>query len=274
MLTVWLAIILGVVEGMTEFIPVSSTGHMILTTKLWGVSEQSELLKTFEVMIQLGAILAITLVYKDRIRSMFGMRYRSMQRGSKKVSNLNLMHVTLGIGPALVVAFFAKDWIKQLFSVETVVAALIVGGCFMWFAEWLGTRRTITAETVDDLSYKQAFLIGIYQILSVLWPGFSRSGATISGGMLSGASYRASADFSFLLAIPIMIIASVYELIDSISSFNWTVSMFFLLGFIVSFVVAYIVVVAFLKHIQRIKLRYFAWYRFVLAGLFWWFVMK
>ncbi|MGZ9583258.1 undecaprenyl-diphosphate phosphatase [Paenibacillus marinisediminis] len=274
MLTILLAVLLGVVEGITEFIPVSSTGHMILTTRLMGVDDQSDLLKTFEIVIQLGAILAITVVYRERIQNMLGIGIRSVKQGNKEKRSLNLLHVALGIGPALIVAFFAKDWIKQLFSAETVLTALAAGGIFMWVAEWYGERKRPSANTLDDITYKQAFLIGLYQILSVLWPGFSRSGSTISGGMLSGVSYRAAADFSFLIAIPIMILASGYELLDSYQHFTWNVLGFFALGFIVSFIVAYGVVVMFLNHLQRIKLRYFAIYRFILAGLFWWFIVK
>ena len=274
MLTVLLAIILGIVEGLTEFIPVSSTGHMILTTKLMGIDDQSDVLKTFEVMIQLGAILAITIVYRERIVAMLGLGQQVVRQGKTEKKRLNLIHVGLGIGPALLVAFLAKDWIKSLFSAETVLAALVVGGIFMWFAEWYGDRKPRTAETIDDISYKQALQIGLYQIVSVLWPGFSRSGSTISGGMLSGVSYRAAADFSFLIAIPIMVLASGYELMDSVQHMSLHLIGFFALGFVVSFLVAYAVVVLFLKHIQRVKLRHFAMYRFLVAGLFWWFVMK
>lgn len=274
MLTILLAVILGIVEGLTEFIPVSSTGHMILTTKLLGVNDQSELLKTFEIMIQLGAILAITVVYLDRIKAMLGMSYTSVKQDANHKKGLNFIHIGLGIAPALITAFIAKDWIKQMFSAEVVLAALVVGGAFLWFAEWYGNKNKSSAETLDHITYKQAFLIGLFQILSVLWPGFSRSGSTISGGMISGVSYRASADFSFLLAIPIMIAASGYELLDSYQHFTWDVMAFFGLGFIISFAVAYLVVVVFLKHIQRIKLKYFAIYRFLLAGLFWYMIMR
>lgn len=274
MLTILLAVILGIVEGLTEFIPVSSTGHMILTTKLLGVNDQSELLKTFEIMIQLGAILAITVVYLDRIKAMLGLSYTSVKQDASHKKGLNFIHIGLGIAPALITAYIAKDWIKELFSAEVVLTALVVGGVFLWFAEWFGNKKKSSAETLDHITYKQALLIGLFQILSVLWPGFSRSGSTISGGMISGVSYRASADFSFLLAIPIMIAASGYELLDSYPHFTWDVMAFFGLGFLISFAVAYLVVVLFLKHIQRIKLKYFAIYRFLLAGLFWYMMMR
>lgn len=270
------AIILGIVEGITEFIPVSSTGHMILTSKLLGYDDQDPVMKTFEVVIQLGAILAIALVYWRRILDLFGIKRMNAESGSLVPGKrLNLLHVIIGIAPALIVAFFARDFIKSLFSASTVIWALIAGGVFMIFAEWFNkSKARITAETMDDLSYKQVFLIGIYQILSVLWPGFSRSGSTISGGMLAGASYKASADFSFLMAIPIMVAASGYEMLDSYQNLTKDTLGLFAIGFILAFVVAYVVVLAFMKLIQKIRLTHFAVYRFILAIVFWLFIMR
>ncbi|NMO95523.1 undecaprenyl-diphosphate phosphatase [Paenibacillus lemnae] len=269
------SIILGIVEGLTEFIPVSSTGHMILTAKIMGYTDQSELLKTFEVVIQLGAILAMAMVYWQRILNLLGIHSSEpVRKPAVPVKKLNLLHVLLGIGPALAAAYAAKDHIKSLFSAETVLYALVAGGMFMIFAEWFNKRKThITAHELDELTYKQAFMIGLYQIISVLWPGFSRSGATISGGMLSGVSYKASADFSFLIAIPIMCAAAGYELLDSYRYFTPDVLGVFITGFLVSFVVAYLVILAFMKWIQKIRLTHFAIYRFILAAVFWLFIM-
>lgn len=268
------SIILGIVEGLTEFIPVSSTGHMILTAKVLGYDDQTPIMKTFEVVIQLGAILAIAIVYWNRILNLLG--WSRSEPLTRKVPRrrLNLMHIFLGIAPALLVAFFARDFIKSLFYAQTVLFALVAGGIFMIFAEWYNKHKVqVTAHDMDDLTYKQAFLIGIYQIISVLWPGFSRSGSTISGGMLSGVSYKASADFSFIIAIPIMCAASGYELLDSYRYFTLDTIGVFLAGFIVSFVVAYFVVLAFMKLIQKIRLTHFAIYRFGLAAVFWLFIM-
>ncbi|MBT2287561.1 undecaprenyl-diphosphate phosphatase [Paenibacillus albidus] len=270
------AIILAVVEGITEFIPVSSTGHMILTTRLLGFAEQDSLMKTYEIVIQLGAILAIALVYRQRVLNLLGLGRRSQSRGGvMPASRLNLLHVILGIAPALAVAFFARDFIKSLFGATTVLWALVAGGILMIIAEWVNRRKIrITAHELDDLSYGQALAIGLYQIISVLWPGFSRSGSTISGGMLSGVSYKASADFSFLIAIPIMCAASGYELLDSYRDFTSDTIGFFVVGFLVSFVVAYAVVILFMKWIQKIRLTHFAIYRFILAAVFWLFIMR
>lgn len=142
-------------------------------------------------------------------------------------------------------------------------------------AEWYSKNKArVTAKDIDQLTHKQALLIGLYQCISVLWPGFSRSGSTIAGGMFSGASYKASADFSFLIAIPIMFAVSGYEMLDSYRYFTIDTIGLFAVGFIVSFIVAYIVVMVFLKSIQKIQLRHFAYYRFLLAALFWTFIMQ
>lgn len=270
------AIILAIVEGITEFIPVSSTGHMILTTKLLGFDEQDSIMKTYEIVIQLGAILAIALVYRKRVLNLLGIGRSSSGRGGvMPAARLNLIHVILGIAPALAVAFFARDFIKSLFGASTVLWALVAGGILMIVAEWVNRRKIrITAHELDDLSYGQALAIGLYQIISVLWPGFSRSGSTISGGMLSGVSYKASADFSFLIAIPIMCAASGYELLDSYKDFTSESIGYFVIGFLISFVVAYLVVILFMKWIQKIRLTHFAIYRFILAAVFWLFIMR
>lgn len=270
------AIILAIVEGITEFIPVSSTGHMILTTKLLGYDEQEPIMKTYEIVIQLGAILAIALVYRQRVLDLLGIGRSAQSRGGvMPASRLNLIHIILGIAPALAVAFFARDFIKGLFSAPTVLWALVAGGILMIVAEWVNRRKIrVTAHDLDDLSYGQALAIGLYQIISVLWPGFSRSGSTISGGMLSGVSYKASADFSFIIAIPIMCAASGYELLDSYKYFTSDTIWDFAIGFVISFVVAYVVVVLFMKMIQKIRPTHFAIYRFILAAVFWLFIMR
>lgn len=271
------AVILGIVEGLTEFIPVSSTGHMILTAKLLGYDDSTPEMKTFMIVIQLGAILAISWVYRERIIRLLGLSKEPVPvfRNQIPPRHLDLLHVILGIAPALAVGFFFRDFIKSLFSPQTVLWALLAGGIFMIAAEWFSKNKAqVTAKDMDQLTHRQALMIGLYQCISVLWPGFSRSGSTIAGGMFSGASYKASADFSFLIAIPIMFAVSGYEMLDSYRYFTIDTIGLFAVGFIVSFIVAYIVVMAFLKSIQKIQLRHFAYYRFLLAALFWTFIMR
>jgi undecaprenyl-diphosphatase len=276
------SIILGIVEGLTEFLPVSSTGHMILTNKLLGYEEIPEELKTFEIVIQFAAILAIALVYRQKIVQVLGFGKKESVKGLSvdkfPKRSLNLIHVLLGIVPPLAVAFLFRDFIKEIgFHTAPVLWALVAGGIYMWVTEIFYDSGKIkrTSETMDDITYKQALIIGILQCMSAVWPGFSRSGSTIAAGMLGGVSYRASADFSFFIAIPIMSAATGYEVLSNLDNFrSGSIDLGFLFtGFIVSFVVAWIVVVVFLRILQKIKLKYFAWYRFALAALFYLFIM-
>jgi undecaprenyl-diphosphatase len=277
------SIILGIIEGLTEFLPVSSTGHMILANKLLGYEQAPEQLKTFEIVIQFAAILAIAIVYRHKIFQVLGLgrkdTSRSLSVDSFPKRRLNLIHVMLGIIPPMAIAFLFRHFIKDIgFNTAPVLWALVVGGIYMWITEILYDSGKIkrTAETMDDITYKQALLIGVLQCVSAIWPGFSRSGSTIAAGMLGGVSYRASADFSFFIAIPIMTVATGYELVSSLDQFrSGNIDLGFLLtGFIVAFFVAWIVVVAFLRVLQKIKLKYFAWYRFALAALFFLFIMR
>lgn len=277
------SVILGIVEGLTEFLPVSSTGHMILTNKLLGYDVAPEELKTFEIIIQFAAILAISLVYRNKILQVFGVGRKEAVKGLNvnafPARRLNMLHVALAIIPPLGAAFLFRDYVKDdAFNTTPVLWALVVGGIYMWISEALYDSGRIkrTAETMDEITYKQALIIGIIQCVSALWPGFSRSGSTMAAGMLTGLSYRASADFSFFVAIPIMTVATGYELLSNIDQFrSGAIDIGFLAtGFVVSFFVAWIVVVAFLKMLQKIKLRYFAWYRFLVAALFYWFILR
>ncbi|SHE11780.1 Undecaprenyl-diphosphatase [Chlamydia abortus] len=260
MLELWKAIIIGIVEGLTEFLPVSSTGHMILVGHM--IDFTGEKADTFEIAIQLGAILSVVVLYWKRVLRLFGIQTANerLNPGPK----LNLLHILIGIVPAMALGFLGHKYIKLLFMPETVVIGLIIGGIFMIIAE--KQSPAIEARTMDDITYKQALFIGAAQCLS-LWPGFSRSGATIAGGMLAGTTRGAAADFTFLMAIPIMAAATGYDLLKSYSLFTADDLPFFAVGFIVSFIVALLAVATFIKLVSRLKLTYFSYYRFVLAAL-------
>jgi undecaprenyl-diphosphatase len=259
---IFVAIIMGIVEGLTEFLPVSSTGHLILTGNL--LSFTGDKADTFEVVIQLGAILAVAIIYWKRILNLFGLLFDGKIAANGK--RLSLIHVILAMVPALAVGLVAHSFIKDyLFSPATVLIGLVVGGLFMIVAE--KKQPVVRSAQMDDITYRQAFGIGLIQCLA-LWPGFSRSGATIAGGMLLGTSLRAAADFSFLVAIPMMVAASGYDLLKSWSLFTASDLPWFATGFVVSFIVAFLAVVGFLKLLEKIKLSTFAYYRFIVAILF------
>lgn len=259
-MSLWIAIIIGIVEGLTEFLPVSSTGHMIIAGHMLDFTGDKA--DTFEVFIQLGAILAVVVLYWKRVLRLFGIQDAASK--SRPGPRLNLIHIAIGIVPALGCAYIFRHLIKDLFSPETVLVSLIVGGIFMLAAEkW---QPEVTAETMDDITYRQAFFIGISQLLS-LWPGFSRSGSTIAGGMLAGTSRAAAADFTFLMAIPIMTAAAGYEMLQSYQNFTSDDILFFVVGFVVSFLVALAAVATFIKLVGKLRLTVFSYYRFVLAAV-------
>lgn len=265
MFSLWVAFIIGVVEGLTEFLPVSSTGHMILVGNM--LEFTGDKAETFEVVIQLGAILAVAIIYWRRVLRLFGWRdpqAPAPASGSASARRLNLLHIGLAIVPALGLAFVFRDYIKLLFMPETVVIGLIAGGIFMIIGE--KQQPAITAGDMDQLTYRQSFFIGMAQCLS-LWPGFSRSGATIAGGMLAGASRAAAADFTFLIAIPVMCAATGYELLKNAGTMTGGDIGFLAVGFVVAFVVALLAVVTFIKLVGKLRLTYFSYYRFALAAI-------
>ncbi len=267
-LTILKAIILGMVEGLTEFAPVSSTGHMIIVDDMWLQSEQfltKYVANTFKVVIQLGSILAVVVVFKDRFIEMLGLGKRGKQ-AIREQGHLKLTHVIVGLIPAGVLGVLFEDTIdKHLFTTGTVLIGLVLGAILMIIADKF-TKNKPMVQTVDQITYKQALTIGCIQCLS-LWPGFSRSGATISGGVLVGLSHRAAADFTFIMAVPIMAGASGISFLKNLEYFSLDALPFFIVGFLSAFVFALISIRFFLKLINKIKLVPFAIYRIVLAAL-------
>jgi len=256
-----LAIVQGIVEGLTEFLPVSSTGHLILSGYLLDFTEEAA--KSFEIFIQLGAILAVAVLYRQRFRRMLEhLAGRSTAGGPV----LTISHMLAAMGPAVVLGLAAHGFIKEkLFTPWTVIIGLVAGGIFMLVAERFQPR--VRAPEVERLTIRQTFGIGLFQCLS-LWPGFSRSGATIAGGLLLGANHKASADFSFMLAVPMMAAATGLDLVKSLDVLGKENIGPFAVGFVVSFVVAWIAVVWFLRLLNRVRLAPFAWYRFAVAIAF------
>jgi len=255
-----IAIVQGVVEGLTEFLPVSSTGHLILTGHLLGF--EGEAAKTFEVFIQLGAILSVAAMYRLRIAEML-LHWKELKPAQPK---LTMWHIGLAMLPAVVMGLVLHGVIKTyLFSPWTVLIGLVVGAFFMIYAEL--RKSPVTVTSLDQINFRQAFGIGLFQCLS-LWPGFSRAGATIAGGLILGANHRVAAEFSFLLAVPIMMAATGLDLLKSLDFLTVHDIGPFAVGFVVSFVVAWLAVVSFLRFLERVRLLPFAYYRFILAILY------
>lgn len=261
-------VILGMVEGLTEFAPVSSTGHMIIVDDMWLQSEKflgKYVANTFKVVIQLGSILAVVVVFKDRFIELLGLNRKKGEKWNGTFG-LKLSQVIVGLLPAGILGLLFEDYIDtHLFTTETVLVGLVLGAILMVIADLFGEKKP-TAETVDQITYRQAFATGLFQCFS-LWPGFSRSGSTISGGVLLGMSHRAAADFSFIMAVPIMAGASGLSLLKNLSYFQMADLPYFIAGFLSAFVVALVTIRFFLKMINRVKLIPFAIYRVVLAAV-------
>ncbi len=266
------AIILGLVEGVTEFAPVSSTGHMIIVDDMWLKTENLLSSKyaanTFKVVVQLGSILAVLVVFKDRILQLLGLSRFSKQAVSASGPRLKLGQVIVGLIPAGILGVLFEDYIDEyLFSTSTVLIGLVVGALLMIAADKFGPKEP-KIQSVDQMAYRHALVVGLIQCLSI-WPGFSRSGSTISGGVLAGMSHRAAADFTFIMAVPIMCGASAISLYKNWEYMTLDALPFFIAGFISAFVFALVSIRFFLKLINRIKLMPFAIYRILLAVVIW-----
>ncbi len=244
------AIIFGVVEGVTEFLPISSTGHLILTAKLMGL-EQNAFQKSFEVIIQLGSILAVVFVFKDKI-------FKDINLWKKLI---------IAFLPTAVLGFTLYKLIKSLFLPQTVAYMLIIGGVIFLIVEYFYKEKDHHIDDVKDISYKQAFLIGLFQSLAMI-PGTSRSGATIIGGLLIGLKRKSAAEFSFLLAVPTMLAATGYDILKNYREFDSSNILPLIVGFLTAFIVALFVIKWFLGFIKKHSFIAFGIYRILIGVVF------
>lgn len=250
------ALFLGFIEGLTEFLPISSTGHLILFGEL--IDFHSDDGRVFEVVIQLGAILAVVWLYRAKVFNLI----KGFFSGDAAARHFAFA-VLMAFVPAVIIGVLAADFIKSvLFSPLVVAIALIVGALIIFWVE----NRQFEHKTVEatEISYKQAIWVGLAQCVAMI-PGTSRSGATIVGGMFAGLSRKAATEFSFFLAMPTMLGAATYDLIrnaDILTTDNMTNIAF---GFIAAFISALFVVKALVRFVEKHSLRVFAWYRIVLG---------
>jgi undecaprenyl-diphosphatase len=250
------AFILGIVEGLTEFLPVSSTGHLIIVGELLNFNDEKG--KVFEIIIQLGAILGVVWDYRGRVGRLLGGLHRPQEQRFALVLFIAFL-------PAAIVGLLLHKVIQTyLFSTLTVGAALIVGGVLILIIERLPLRVRVTS--IDNLSLLDALKIGLAQTLS-LFPGVSRAGATIMGGLLTGLERTTATEFSFFLAMPVMFAAFFFELVKNRDLLHATDLPLFTVGFVMSFITALVVVRAFLKFVSRHDFTLFAYYRIVFGAL-------
>lgn len=261
------AAILGIVEGLTEYLPVSSTGHLILVSRLLGLAGEG--VDAFDVVIQLGAILAVMVHY----RRLLWDRATGLARGRKDSISL-LVALVLGFLPTAVTGVLLRKKIKALlFGPWPVAIALVVGGVVMIVVERLRKKQGHPGEVgLEHVTPRRAFLIGLGQCVA-MWPGTSRSMCTIVAGQLTGLSTATAAEFSFLLGLPTLGAATVYEALKSSAALAELGVANIVIGLVVSFVVAWAVIAAFLRYLQRYGLTPFGIYRiFVGVIVFWFFV--
>ncbi|SFJ01666.1 undecaprenyl-diphosphate phosphatase [Thermoflavimicrobium dichotomicum] len=293
---IFVAVVLGIVEGLTEFAPVSSTGHMILVKNIF-LNYHEPKGEVFLVVIQLGSMLAVTVVYWRRLLSLIGIEvgeknreeqsqiqahmhaqavpnqdlifqqsHTTLSRREKhKKNKLSIIHILIGMAPAVIVGLLFYDEIKKFMgTTKFVILAIVAGGILMILAEKF--KPAPKANSLDEVTYKQAFMVGLFQCLA-LWSGFSRSGSMISGGLIAGISHRTAADFAFILGLPMMVAASGKDLLESWHILHASDLPFFITGFVTAFIVSIISIKFFLALLKRINLTPFAIYRFILAGV-------
>lgn len=244
-------IILGIVEGLTEFLPISSTGHLILVSKLLGL-EQNDALKAFEISIQLGSILAVLFLFSQKL-----------------ITNRSLwVKISIAFLPTAISGFLLYKHIKALFGANSVAIMLIVGGIIFLILEYF--RRGIDdskGKNIDDLSIKDSIIIGLFQTLAMI-PGTSRSGSTIVGGLIVKLSRRGAAEFSFLLAIPTMFAATFYDLFKNRDTLVFDDIFLIAVGFVVAFLTSYFTLKAVINFLAKHTFVIFGIYRIIIGVVF------
>ena len=244
-MTIFDSIILGVIEGFTEFLPISSTGHLIVASEFLGLKQDS-VTKAYQVIIQFAAILAVFFNYKDKFT----------------IKKIDLWtKVFLAFIPIGAVGFLFSSQIKELFSINIVAIMFIIGGIlFLIVEKFFIKEKNITLTNIENISFKQSMIIGFTQVFALI-PGTSRAGSTIIGALLIGLSRKASAEFSFLLAFPVMTAVTAYDLLKHYHEFSDANILTLVVGFIVSFIVAYLTIKLFLKFLDNFTFIAFGIYR-------------
>jgi len=250
------SILLGIIEGFTEFLPISSTGHLIIASKFLQI-DQTNVTKAYEVIIQFAAILAVVLNYRDKFT------LKKIELWKK---------ITLSFIPIGIVGFIFASQIKAMFNIQTVAIMFIVGGVIFLIAEKYYKEDESKIDDIEKVSYKQALYIGLAQVTALI-PGTSRAGSTILGAMFVGLSRKASAEFSFLLALPVMTATTAYDLLKHYNDFTDANLQVLAVGFIIAFIVAYITIKLFLKFLEKFTFVAFGIYRIIFGGvLLIWFI--
>ena len=251
------ALILGIVEGLTEFLPVSSTGHLILAGDLLGFSDDKA--KVFEIVIQTGAMVAIVWEYRRKFLAVLAGLF------SDRAAQRFVLNLFVAFLPAAILGLAFGKLIKaQLFHAVPVALAFIVGAFIILWVE--RSERRVSVQHVEDMTWKDALKVGIAQAFALI-PGTSRAGATIIGGMLFGLSRMAATEFSFFLAVPTLVAAGAYDFYKNRALFDWSDSGVFAVGSVTAFASAFLCVRWLIRYIGTHDFRVFAWYRIIFGAL-------
>lgn len=272
MLEILKAILFGVVEGITEWLPISSTGHMILLDEIVKLNVSEEFYSMFQVVIQLGAILAVVLIFWNKIWP-FGKKNNQAPLSKTGVGAwvktdifVLWFHILVSCVPAAVVGLLWDDLFEALFyNYTTVAIMLIIFGVAFIVVENMKAGHSAKINAVADITYTTAFLIGMFQLIAAIFPGTSRSGATIVGALLIGVSRTVAAEYTFYLAIPVMFGASLLKILKFGFSFTAMEAAILLVGMVVAFVVSMFVIKFLMGYIKKHDFKVFGWYRIVLG---------
>lgn len=267
-------IILGIVEGITEWLPISSTGHLILVENFLKLDQSEDFKEMFDVVIQLGAIMAVVVIFWKKLWP-FGKKDNAYPLNKSPFGQMiktdifkMWFKVLVACIPAAVIGFLLDDWVDEhLYNPWTVAIALIVFGvAFIVIENWNKGRKP-KINTIAELTYNAALIIGVFQLIAALFPGTSRSGATIVGALLIGVSRTVAAEFTFYLAIPVMFGASLLKLVKFGFNFSASEAVVLLTGCIIAFVVSVFVIKFLMDYIKKHDFKVFGWYRIVLGIL-------
>lgn len=258
------SILYGIIEGVTEWLPISSTGHMILFENLVKMDVKEEFWNVFLVVIQLGAILAVVLLYWNKI---FPFNFKNKNRSFIKYDIMNLWgKIIVACVPAAIIGLLFDDILeKYLYNSVVVSIMLVVVGIAFLIIENGNKNKRARVATLQDLTYRDAIIIGVFQLIAAIFPGTSRSGATILGGLMIGVSRTIAAEFTFFLAIPVMFGASLLKIVKFGMAFTGTEIAILATGMIVAFIVSVVVIRFLMSYIKKHDFKVFGWYRIVLG---------
>lgn len=273
-LEIFKAVILGIVEGITEWLPISSTGHMILVDEFLKLDVSDEFKEMFEVVIQLGAIMAVVILYWKKLFP-FGKKNNQSPLGRNGIgayikTDIFIMwfKVLISCIPAAVIGLLFEDQMNKLFYNSWVVAiALIVFGIAFIIIENWNKNKSSKINSISELTYNAALIIGVFQVIAAVFPGTSRSGATIVGALLIGVSRTVAAEFTFYLAVPVMFGASLLKLVKFGFDFTASEAVILLTGMVVAFLVSIVVIKFLMDYIKKHDFKVFGWYRIILGIL-------